>query len=414
MRWGRLTAPRYWAVLALDVCVALLVFLLTLNVWSPSSSDSLLALFARVLPAWIVTVLLAAVVHHFSTESVIRFPNYSMIVRGMIPALVIGIVAVAMTLLTVALAAAPDLLSALAAWTRVLPSVFVPALLLALLVFVLRSSRSFLRGDCLGAQKYADSVEPPPLVVAELASIKPSIAITEQGATLASASVRVEVTRAPFGVVVKNAQGQTLWQLAERGLTRDLVLQKILSIPVLYTGNTIKMEWRAFGQPVTEVTDIKAEDDALVISLRSATVRLSFHTGDVLRLELDLLSSVLRHSSIAFMTPDDAHYLGFGQRFNKVDQCGEDIYFFVEEGGVGYEWTKTRLPWLYPILRWLYGPRGSFPNGEQCTGFPVPFGLVSRERGPTVGLFWNTYKPSWIKTASRGQGAGVNQRWPIA
>jgi alpha-glucosidase (family GH31 glycosyl hydrolase) len=463
--WGAKPAPRYWAVVALDVCTILLVFLLVLGVWPHSPGDSPVVRVARVLPAWIVTMLLAAGVHHWSTESVIRFPNYRLIVQRMIPALVMGMVAVAMALLTVALAAAPDLSSALAAWTRALPSAFVLALLLALLAFVLRSLAfiarvipvigsfahaaistglfiwlmasygklvgqvgdspyaaagwSGLEGVTLGigavalvmlvlawrlpgAQKYADSVEPPPLVVAEPASIKPSIAITEPGATLASASVRVEVTRAPLRVVVKNAQDETLWQLAERGLTRDWVLQKILSIPVLYTGNTIKMKWRAFGQPVTQVTDIQAKDDTLVIPLRGATLRLSFHADDVLRLELDLLSSVFRHSSIAFTAPDNAHYLGFGQRFNKVDQRGEDIYFFVEEGGVGYEWAKTRLPWLYPFLRWLYGPRGSFPNREQCTGFPVPFGLVAREHGPTVGLFWDTYKPSWIKLPGDG------------
>jgi len=65
------------------------------------------------------------------------------------------------------------------------------------------------------------------------------------------------------------------------------------------------------------------------------------------------------------------HYLGFGQRFNKVDQRGEDIYFFVEEA----RWlrvAKTRLPWLYPICDALC-PAAPFPNREQCTGFPVPF-----------------------------------------
>ncbi len=458
--WGAKPAPRYWAVLALDVCVALLVFLLTLSVWPPSSGDSSSARFARVLPAWIVTALLAAAAHHWITESVIRFPNYSMIVRRMIPALVMGVVVVAMALLMVVMAATPDFSSALNVWTRALPSVFVPALLLALLVFALCSlaflvrvipvigsfahaaistglfiwlmerygnrvgqvanlsyaatGLSGLEGVTLGigaialvalilawrlpgAQKHADSVEPPPLVVDEPASIKPSIAITGPGATLASASARVEVTRAPLRVVVKNTQGQTLWQLAERGLTRDLLLQKIISIPVLYTGNTIKMKWRAWSQPVTRVTDIAAEGNALVVTFGSDVLRFTFHARDILRIEFRHSSFVLRHSSIAFSALDDAHYLGFGQRFNKVDQRGEDIYFFVEEGGVGYEWAKMRLPWLYPILRWLYGPRGSFPNREQCTGFPVPFGLVSREHGPTVGVFWNTYKPSWIK-----------------
>jgi alpha-glucosidase (family GH31 glycosyl hydrolase) len=84
-----------------------------------------------------------------------------------------------------------------------------------------------------------------------------------------------------------------------------------------------------------------------------------------------------------------------------VDQRGEETYFFVEEGGVGYEWMKNRLPILYPIFKRCFGARGSFPNGEQCTGFPVPFALIARERGASVGVFWNTYKPSWFKSDRR-------------
>jgi hypothetical protein len=38
-----------------------------------------------------MVALLAAAVHHFMTESVIRFPNYPMMVWRMIPALVMGL-----------------------------------------------------------------------------------------------------------------------------------------------------------------------------------------------------------------------------------------------------------------------------------------------------------------------------------
>jgi len=100
-----------------------------------------------------------------------------------------------------------------------------------------------------GPTRQPDAVDPPPLVFGQPADIRPVIEIMEAGATMTSAFVRVEATRSPFGLVVKNAQGETLWQLAERGLTRDLLLQKIISIPVLYTGNTIKMKWRALGRP---------------------------------------------------------------------------------------------------------------------------------------------------------------------
>ncbi len=254
-----------------------------------------------------------------------------------------------------------------------------------------------------GAAKHADAVEPPELVSEPCEGFRTFARMTDTGATFESTRIRVEVTRAPFGVIVKDAQGKTLWQLAENGLTRDLLLQRIISIPLLYTGNTMKMRWGAIRRSVNQVTNIEAEDHALRITFHDAVLRLTFHTDDILRIEFDHgsrithhASRITPHTSIAFTTPDDAHILGLGQRFNKIDQRGEETYFFVEEGGVGYEWMKTRAPLLYPIAKHWFGARGSFPNGEQCTGFPVPFALIARERGASVGLFWNTYKPSWF------------------
>jgi alpha-glucosidase (family GH31 glycosyl hydrolase) len=464
--WGARPAPRYWAVVLLDVCTILLVALLVLGAWPQAPDDEPLARLARMLPAWAAAALLAAVFHHYINDTVVRFPFYVVIARRAVLGLILGAVVVMATLLVIVIAVTPDLGSAVGEWARILPAVLLPAYGLALLVFILRALAFFLRvipvvgsfahaavstgllvwamerygrlvGEAIGGMVWpglsglegvalgigaaalvallaawrlpgssrgADAADPPALVVDNAnagspTSAKPSITIT--GATLASAHMQVEVTRLPFSVVVKNAQGEMLWQLAERGLTRDLLLCKILSIPILYTGNTIKLKRRALGRPVTPVTGIKAEGDALIVSLRDATLRLSFHTDDVLRVAVENVrpSPLCNAVSIAFPDSDDAHYLGFGQRFNKVDQRGEDIYFFVEEGGVGYEWARTRIPLLYPVLRRMFGPRGSFPNGEQCTGFPVPFGLVSRENGPTIGLFWNTYQPSWIKIA---------------
>jgi alpha-glucosidase (family GH31 glycosyl hydrolase) len=146
---------------------------------------------------------------------------------------------------------------------------------------------------------------------------------------------------------------------------------------------------------------VAEQGGALMVNLPHASLRFSFNAPDILRIEFKHSSSVLRHSSISFSIPDDSHILGLGQRFNKVDQRGEQSYFFVEEGGVGYEWAKKRLPILYPIFKRWFGARGSFPNGEQCTGFPVPFALIARERGASVGVFWNTYKPSWFKSDGR-------------
>ncbi len=249
-----------------------------------------------------------------------------------------------------------------------------------------------------------DAVEPPALIVDALRTTQypqPTIQVTETNALLASPRLRVEIARAPFGIVVKNAQGETLWQLAKNGLSREWLIQKIISIPLLYTGNTMKMRCQSVRRSVGQLLNIEALDNALVVKFSNADLRLSLYADDILRIEFRHSSSVLRHSSISFLIPPDAHILGLGQRFNKVDQRGEETYFFVEEGGVGYEWMRQRAPLLYPLFKRWFGARGSFPNGEQCTGFPVPFALIARERGASVGVFWNTYKPSWFKSDRR-------------
>jgi len=473
--WGARPAPRYWAVVALDACAGLLLLLLALGLWPQSPGDAPLARLVRTLPAGALAALLAAGAHHAVNDAVIRFPNLGLMARRAVPALIAGAGAVAAALLAVALAAAPDWNAALALWLRLLWPFFIPACLLALAVFLLRALAFFLRvlpvvgslahaaastlllvgalavygwlagsvspgavwpglagleGVALGLGALAlvalllawrlpgpargpDAADPPPLVVGRPTGVRPNIAVTEAGATMSTAQVRVAVTRAPFGLTVTNAQGETLCQLAPKGLTRDVLLFKIVSIPLLYTGNTMKLKWRAWSRPLSPVTSIEADGDALRVTLGAATLRLSFHAEDVLHLTVHPSPSqgdplkgaggpgvrvrmkTLNALSLALVAPADAHYLGFGQRFNKFDQRGEETYLLVEEGGFGYG------P-LAPILKHVFGARGTFPNGEQCTGFPVPFFLTSRESGATVGLFWNTYRPSWASIARRG------------
>lgn len=463
--WGANPAPRYWAVLALDGLTGLLAAFLALGVLPQSPGSEPLARALRFIPAWIGVTLLAAGLHSYLTNTIIRFPNYGLIARRIIIVAIIGLAVFAATVLMLRIALTPDYATALDRWLELIPLLAPLGLPIALGVFGLRALAFVLRalpivGSFLhaaastfllvwtlelygrwigllaiesgtltprglagvenivgllsalalgalvaawklpGAEKHADAVEPPELVDHQ-PPIPARAQVTAAGATLESARVRVEVTRAPFGVSVKNARGETLWQLAENGLTRDFVLQKIISIPVLYTGNTMKVKWGTIGQSVNQVASIQVEDCALRIRFRDAVLHLTFHADDILRLEFRHSSSLLRHSSISFTLPNDAHILGLGQRFNKVDQRGEETYFFVEEGGVGYAWMKTRAPMLYPIFKRWFGARGSFPNGEQCTGFPVPFALIARERGASVGLFWNTYKPAWFKSGKR-------------
>jgi len=458
--WGAKPAPRYWAVLTLDVCTGLLLALLVLSVLPHADNDTPVARLARTMPVWIIVSLLAAVLHSYLNNTIIRFPNFGLIARRMIVVLALSVVIVAATLYIVALAATPNPSLTFTAWQRTLLQTFPIAFVFALCVFIARALVFFLRvipvvGSFLHAalstyalvwmmerygqmmagnvsvaeingienvvlafatvaivalvvawllnpSKQEDAIEPPSLVISQTQNVKTTINIDKTNATIASPKMQVNISRNFFGIMATDNHHRVLFHLGWKDLTRDLILQNMVSIPLLYTGNTMKMKWNAIQSPIDQVEDIVAEDNTLIIKLRGATVRLSFHAEDILHIAVRAQHAVPLRNAISLTLTEQkgAHYLGFGQRFNKVDQKGADTYFFVEEGGVGYEWAKQRAPILYPIFKWLYGARGSFPNGEQCTGFPVPFFLISRANklyaGLTSGIFVNTYRPMWM------------------
>ena len=466
--WGAKTTPRFWAILLFDICVGSLFYLLVLAVLPSAMNDSAMARFWRVLPVWIFTSLLVTIWHYHFNRTIILFPRYSVIVRRLAWLFVFGLVIVAALLYVVALASMPRYDLAFTAWRVSFFQVFPVALLIALGIFFIRAfaflcriipvigsflhatvstlavvwtmqqygwlmsgtisigllgsegmvipiaivagSALFLVWRARGAEKKVDSVEPPPLVISQSQNIQPTIQIDQASATIVSSNMRVKVSRSFFDIMAMDNSNRVLFHLGWKQLTRDLLLQKIISIPLLYTGNTIKTKWNALQSPIFQVINIQAQDDALIVTLSHSIIRLAFHSNDILRITATAtgLAPLRNAISMTLTEQPGAHYLGFGQRFNKIDQKGEDTYFFVEEGGVGYEWMKQRASWLYPIVKKWFGALGSFPNGAQCTGFPVPFFLINRANklyaGLTSGIFVNTYRPLWMsigKTASR-------------
>ncbi|MBI5651551.1 MAG: hypothetical protein HZC40_14080 [Chloroflexi bacterium] len=461
--WGAQPGARYWAVLALDVLTGLLLAFLVLALVPMSPRDEPVVRALRFIPAWIIVSLLAAILHSRLTDALIRFPNYGLIARKMIVVAMMSVIVVAATLGMICIALTTNYDVALDLVMQLAPTVFISAMLITIFVFALRALAFVLRvlpviGAFLQATvstlaliwtlaqfarmlmananegwiwqargfagievvvialaalalialiaawrlepaRHADALDPPPLVIREPAQIKPSITIGDAHATISTDQLRVEIARDPFAFRVINARGDVLLDVPPNGLTRDLLLQQIIALPILYTGNTMKTKWRAWSSPLNRVTKIEPGDHELRIPFRDAALRFSFYANDILRIEFQHSSRFTPHASLAFDLTDDAHILGLGQRFNKIDQRGEETYFFVEEGGVGYAWMKQRVPWLYPLAKKWFGARGSFPNGEQCTGFPVPFALIAREQGASAGLFWNTYRPSWFSSS---------------
>ena len=95
----------------------------------------------------------------------------------------------------------------------------------------------------------------------------------------------------------------------------------------------------------------------------------------------------------AFASPPDEAFLGFGERFNRTNQRGVDVFSFAEEGGLGGRESEAT--------------RAQYPNGETMTYFPVPFYVSTAGYG-----FWldTTYR-SEFNLATGDPGA--NRAWHI-
>jgi len=80
----------------------------------------------------------------------------------------------------------------------------------------------------------------------------------------------------------------------------------------------------------------------------------------------------------AFAAGAEEGFLGFGERFNKTDQRGEDVFSYLEEGGLG---TGEGEP---------EGPDNPFPHGALMTYYPVPFFLSTAGYGFWLDTTWRS------------------------
>ncbi len=94
------------------------------------------------------------------------------------------------------------------------------------------------------------------------------------------------------------------------------------------------------------------------------------------RVEAEKSGRVPRAWAAAFSSPADEGFLGLGERFNRTDQRGVDVYGWAEEGGIGGR--EGDEP----------GPQNPYPNGEAMTYFPVPFFLSTAGYGFWLDSTW--------------------------
>ena len=463
---GAKPGKRFWPVALLDLCTSLLVGLLALSIFQAAPDLSPARRLAVLLPAWAVLAFLSALTHHFVNDAFAHFPALKPFAYRLGAAFFTNALLTAGFLFAASfLPAGGNFSTAFPAWGYLLLTAFLPVYLLGLLVFLLQALAYLLRlvplvGALLyagtstglmwcwltftaleaagtftvsslpgldglewpafflaaiglaallaawrlsGPVAHADGVEPPALVENPPQDFQPDLTITKEGATLASPALSITLQSSPFSLRIMNAHGQLLAQLDETSLTGDWLAYSVLSIPLLYTGNTFKFKRRLVSRRLAPVMDVQASGSSLLVSFPHATLCIALHTPEIVRLTIQRRASPAgghprwwhrfqNALSLSFPIAPDAHFLGFGQRFNRVDQRGAELYCLVEEGGFGYAG-------LAPLLRRIFGERGTVPNGEFCTSFPIPFTLAARENSAACGWFWNTYNPSWFKSS---------------
>ena len=216
--------------------------------------------------------------------------------------------------------------------------------------------------------------------------------------TLRAPGIEVEVRAAPYGLRVKDGSGRVVLEsVASPGAgyaALDYARGSVEYAPILiagYTSFTSRLD--GFGDALQGAAD-QASERELVLTLRrtehdEAPIRVKHSVRDgALRVEAELVGSQApRAWEAAFEAPATEGYLGFGERFNRTDQRGKDVWSWVEEGGVGKgEGT-------------LADAENPLPLGEMMTYYAVPFFLSTEGYG-----FWldTTYRSEFNLASSRG------------
>jgi len=208
--------------------------------------------------------------------------------------------------------------------------------------------------------------------------------------TLSAEGIEVEVSRSPYRVSVRDADGrEVLGSIDSRGEGYDTI-----------AWTTGEVRWRA--SPLTKgeqlffteldpwreawtVVEATEVDDALTLTLRgdagrgeeSIVVRHAL-SASTLRVEARVDGAEPRAIGAAFESPLDEGFLGLGERYNRTDQRGVRVYSWAEEGGFGSGEGNVASP-LNPE-----------PNGEAMTYYPIPFFLSTKGYAFWLDTTWRS------------------------
>jgi alpha-glucosidase (family GH31 glycosyl hydrolase) len=206
--------------------------------------------------------------------------------------------------------------------------------------------------------------------------------------TLASGALTLTVRRAPYSFTVSDHTGKIVLSslgagkgdgYGALGWTSGQVYWNSAASMGYYLFDTQLDPWR--DQLRIESATRTGDTLVLVASLpnQPGTLHIKHSvSGGRLRVEADVnsVNKPVRAWQAAFATPADEHFIGFGERYGRVDQRGHAVYAWPEEGGLATgEGTRASAtnPW---------------PNGEEMTYYPVPFFLSTAGYGFWLDSDW--------------------------
>ena len=207
--------------------------------------------------------------------------------------------------------------------------------------------------------------------------------------TLQAPGIAVLVHADPYSLEIRDGAGNVVLQSAAPGKRGDgygalgwtsgsLTWGHNVS-PGYFTMDPALDPWR---DGLRIVRAVQPDPATLDVELASPTGIVRVHhslRNSTLRVEASLTDAAApRAWEIAWQTPSDEAFMGFGERYNRTNQRGLALYTWAEEGGLGESEATPK------------GPGNPWPNGETMTYYPVPFFLSSRGYGFWLDTTWRS------------------------
>lgn len=190
------------------------------------------------------------------------------------------------------------------------------------------------------------------------------------GWNIRATDISVHVHEDPYGFTVRDGKGQQVLTTARgndgsgfspAAWTRG----KVHYQPQISPGHfEIEESLEPYRQPLL-VQPLSVKPTSIVLRLlgddgKAVHTKLQVREG-ALRVQAWTPNETPRAWSIGFEAAENEAYMGFGERFNALDQRGQQVFNWAEEGGIGLGEGKRA------------GADNPWPSGATMTYYPVPY-----------------------------------------